>query len=208
MNATEIIFSLLGMSENAGIEFLQASQRETGYTPETYYEFLNTELSKWEGKWIEATMKQIEAGHISLSQQKGIGIPLFTHGLKSHLFKQDIDTMKLRLSKYLDIVQKLAPADKVYPDKWYALLYRILVELGKKEPLSDKMTAIEIIKYGKNRYKTGQGFYRELLNINYSGLNTYIKSMTQKDRVKWKKIITEISGQDADVVSWLKKQPT
>ena len=63
----------------------------------------------------------------------------------------------------------------------------------------------DIIKYGKEQYGTGQGFYRAFKDIDLNNMIAFIRSLPLKDKKQWKQIITDISKNDADVVSWLKK---
>ncbi|MEI8048917.1 MAG: hypothetical protein WCI92_16160, partial [Bacteroidota bacterium] len=95
---------------------------------------------------------------------------------------------------------------KQYPEKWYAFLHMILINLSNENQFLDN-TKKGIIDVGTKKYGTGQGFYREIKNIDLNNMTAYIKSMLPKDRKKWKSIIIELSGNDADVISWVNKQP-
>lgn len=99
-----------------------------------------------------------------------------------------------------------------YSEHWYALLHVILVYLGIEDQFIDKEDKPAIIAFGKNRYKlktSGQGFYNRLLdnNLDLLDMATTVKNLPQKDRSKWKAIITELSNNNAAVILWLKKQP-
>jgi hypothetical protein len=97
-------------------------------------------------------------------------------------------------------------SSKKYPDKWYALLHAVLIFLGKEQPFTDQSRKI-IEEFGKNKYGTGQQFYRELINIDLTRIPAYVRSFSPKDRTKWKDILIEVSGHDADIISWTRKQP-
>ena len=94
--------------------------------------------------------------------------------------------------------------DKV-PEKWYALYHLILIALGKPVPNLTTYSKADIIKYGKEQYGTGQGFYRAFKDIDLNNMIAFIRSLPPKDKKQWKQIITDISKNDVDVVSWLKK---
>ena len=94
--------------------------------------------------------------------------------------------------------------DKV-PEKWYALYHLILIALGKPVPNLTTYSKADIIKYGKEQYGTGQGFYRAFKDIDLNNMIAFVRSLPPKDKKQWKQIITDLSNNDADVVSWLKK---
>ena len=110
----------------------------------------------------------------------------------------------IRIQSLLALSQ---PVRKGYPDKWYALYHMILIAIGKPVPNLSDYTKAEKIKYGENQYGTGQDFYREFKVIDLNNITAYVRSLPPKDRKDYKKIITAISGNDADVISWLRKQP-
>lgn len=95
---------------------------------------------------------------------------------------------------------------KNIPDKWYALLHKILIATGEEKQFVDNSKAA-IIAYGKKRYKTGQGFYRAFIDIDLNNMTAYVRDIPQKDRSKWKSIIIDLSGKDVDVITWLKDKP-
>lgn len=97
--------------------------------------------------------------------------------------------------------------EKKIPEKWYALLHMIYVNMRKVDPfekLSDKKA---IMAYGKNNYPfkgTGQKFYQEIQRIHDSqSIRNYINIWLKKDFGKWKKMIEEISGNDTEIRSWI-----
>lgn len=97
---------------------------------------------------------------------------------------------------------------KSYPEKWYALYHLIAILIGKKDvPRFESGSKGEIIEYAKTRYNAGETFYRELNRIELPRLTVYIKCLPPKDKAKWKEIITDISGNDAEIMLWLNKQP-
>jgi len=94
-----------------------------------------------------------------------------------------------------------------YPEKWFALYHLIAVSLGKKSQWPPFFGKKEIIKFGERQYGTGEGFYRALNTFDLTRTWTLVRSFCPKDRAGYKSIITEISGQDADVVGYLAKMP-
>ncbi|HAO08488.1 MAG TPA: hypothetical protein DCQ50_16250 [Chryseobacterium sp.] len=96
------------------------------------------------------------------------------------------------------------------PEKWYALLHIILINLGKKDPIADLKDKNGIMKLGKDHYRfqgTGQVFQREIKNIMTSKPAVYISNLSTKDRKILKPLILLLSGNDADVANYLKKLP-
>jgi hypothetical protein len=95
---------------------------------------------------------------------------------------------------------------KKVAEKWYALLHMIYVNMRRIEmfeKLSDKKG---IIEYGKDNYPfkgTGQMFYKYIHIIHKYRIHDYIYNRLKKDRKLWKKIITEISGNDPKVKEWI-----
>lgn len=99
---------------------------------------------------------------------------------------------------------------KKVPEKWYAILHLILIELGVEEKFIDKTDKKAIISFGKNRYKLtgkGQTFYKWIYSTNVSNMTTVVNSLLDKEKPHWKKTITEISNNDHKVIIWLKNQP-
>lgn len=95
-----------------------------------------------------------------------------------------------------------------YADKWYAFYHMILIALGKENNFPQNFGKKEIIKFGINKYKCkGEGFYKEINNIDLTKTYTYVSCLSPKDRANWKTIISNISNMDADIIAWLNKQP-
>lgn len=112
--------------------------------------------------------------------------------------------------EFIDYLKKPDPAksvEKRLPEKWYALYHMILVALGKQSIKTLDGTKETIIKFGKNQYGTDQGFYNTIRTIDLNNMVAFVRSLPKKDKNKWKEIIREISNNDADVISWLSKQP-
>ena len=129
------------------------------------------------------------------------------------LLKRDKEINEHRIAQYevlIDLIDNFKPdtqpEGKKVPDKYYSLLHLILMYLGKDPQIGSKSKQ-EIIDLGKKKYGTGQGFYRQIKEIDLLNMIAYVKSLPQKDHKKWKDVIIEISGNDADVISWVKKQP-
>lgn len=96
---------------------------------------------------------------------------------------------------------------KKHPEKWYSLYHLILIAIGEQVPNFAESSKAEIINYGSEKYGTGQTFYTELRKIDLNNLRDYIVNMTTKDRKSWKNIITDISENNAEIITWLSKQP-
>ena len=103
--------------------------------------------------------------------------------------------------------QKKPPQKKKQAEKWYALYHMILIAIGKQVPNPLSGSKADTIRFGKDQYGTNQGFYQELKKIDLNDMTAYVRSLPPKDRKQWKMIITKISNKDADVISWLNKQP-
>ncbi|HPS51530.1 MAG TPA: hypothetical protein PK892_12560 [Bacteroidales bacterium] len=113
-------------------------------------------------------------------------------------------------SQFMDFFnrdKKKAPAEKIHADKWYALYHLILIAIGKQDKKTISGTKEETILFGKNQYQTGQGFYRIIKDLDLNNMVAFVRSLPKKDINKWKTIIRELSNNDADVISWLNKQP-
>jgi len=113
-------------------------------------------------------------------------------------------------SQFLDFFkpsEKVPEAKEKIPEKWHALYHMILIALGKPVPNLTTCSKSDIIKYGKEQYGTGQGFYRAFKEIDLNNMAAYVRSLPPKDKKQWKQIITDLSKNDADVIVWLKKQP-
>lgn len=101
-----------------------------------------------------------------------------------------------------------------YPEKWFALLHAIKIGLGKENQFTDNSKE-GIMKYAVNKYNlksTGRVFYNTFRVIDLNNIVATVRSLSEdarstKERAKWKVIITDISGNDVDIISWLKKQP-
>jgi len=100
------------------------------------------------------------------------------------------------------------PLDK-YPEKWYALYHLIALAVGKPVPAFANESKQEIIEFAQNHYNIkGEVFYRAWISPDYdlNKIPVLIANLSPKDRQDWKTIIREISGQDAEIVLWLKRQ--
>lgn len=100
---------------------------------------------------------------------------------------------------------------KTYPEKYYALYHWLLIEMGKEKPfekdsITDRYSKPDIIKFGKERYKfntQGQVFYDTYINTDITKKTAIVRSYG-KD---YKKKLIEISNNDSDVITHLKKYP-
>ncbi len=97
------------------------------------------------------------------------------------------------------------------PEKYYALYHWVLIEMGKekafeKNRITDRLDKPAIMKYGVNKYgfKTkGQVFYQT-----YKDTDITKREANARDFGKgYKEKLIEISNNDADVISHLRKYP-
>lgn len=89
-----------------------------------------------------------------------------------------------------------------------ALYHLIKIELGQeKQFVNGDKKEIEVIGRNKYNLEDGQSFYRSIKAINLLNMPVFIQSLRKADRSKWKEIITELSGNNAEIINWLKKQP-
>lgn len=110
-----------------------------------------------------------------------------------------------QLMKYEDILRELEP--KIYPDKFYAWYHRILLAIGKAEQFTPGAKQ-EIIDFGKRKYGTkGNGFYQAYMEFDLNKRTSFVTGLHSKDRKKWKGVITDISNNDNDVITYLKEFP-
>ena len=76
----------------------------------------------------------------------------------------------------------------------------------EKDGTTDKYRKPDIIKFGKERYKfktKGQGFYYSYLNIDLTNRNAIARTYGKGYKDK----LIDISNNDADVITHLKKYP-
>jgi len=95
-----------------------------------------------------------------------------------------------------------------YPDRWYALYHMICLVKHKELPrFSIGCSKDEIVNYGKDHYNTGDGFRKSFRQLDINNMVAHVLSLPVKDRPIWKRIIIDISNNDADIISWVNKQP-
>ncbi len=114
------------------------------------------------------------------------------------------DPLKEFVSKYQG-KYNIDEAEKKYPDKFYAWYHGILIRLGKETNFPANFGKKEITEFGKNRYKTGEVFYKVISKLDLTKSYTFVKSMTKKERATWKTIIKDISENNADIIDYLNK---
>jgi hypothetical protein len=108
----------------------------------------------------------------------------------------------------LDQQQPKPKSTTGYPDKWYALYHMICLAVDKDLPRFPKgCSNYEIVNYGKNHYGTGDGFRKNIRRFDINNMVAEVRSLPLKDKLKWKKIIINISNNDADIISWVNKRP-
>lgn len=96
-----------------------------------------------------------------------------------------------------------------YTPNMLALFHLIKTALGKENQFIDSNSKSEIESVGKNKYGLNKprGFYNGIRLINIQDMTATVRSMNRTERKNWKQSITELSQNDADIISWLKKQP-
>jgi len=113
------------------------------------------------------------------------------------------------VSKYQSLFDEMNQK-KQYPEKYYAWYHQILILLGKADKFPDYFGKKEIVDFGKKKYNTGETFYREYIKSDIQGIiDSFrsVRSMNNKDRASFKKIIRAISNNDADVIFFLNSIP-
>lgn len=116
---------------------------------------------------------------------------------------------KLALEYYecLQYLRELANKPKKFPDKYFAWYHQILINLNKESRFPNNFGKKEIIEFGKNKYNTGEGFYKTINKLDLTKTTSFVQSMSKKDRAQWKAAIADISNNDADVVNYLTRFP-
>ena len=95
---------------------------------------------------------------------------------------------------------------KGFPDKYYAWYHLILTAVGK-EPGFSPGSKQDIIALGRNKYGAKSGFYQAFINFDLTKKQSFVNSLSDRDRRKWKSVITELSNNDNDVINFLKQYP-
>ena len=113
----------------------------------------------------------------------------------------------LQTDNSLSLQPPLGELKKKYPDKYYAWYHMIKIHLGKEQNFPNNFSKKEIIQFGKNRYKTGEGFYKAFNQYDLIKISTFLHKMTKKDRPVWKRAIIDISDNDPAIISYLKNLP-
>ena len=183
-----------------GSQTLLGEQKETSYTPDVFLKKLNTEVDNWARVLNSRINDLISQNHVPGFMAKTTGLP-FEGG---RLYLKDIDKLRKTLDAFKESFKPIYTGR--YPEKWYALLHFILVELGKEANFGNK-TKLEIIAFGKEKYNTGQGFHNEYKEISKNSFKKYLNGLSPKDKKQWKNIIKEISGNNLDVNLWTEKRP-
>jgi hypothetical protein len=102
--------------------------------------------------------------------------------------------------------QQQKNTEKKVPEKWYALLHMIYVNMKKEIPFEKKTSKDELKTFGRENYPfegTGHCFYMAIQQIRNKGLNNYIFGLTKSDFRKWKKTVIKISGNDQEIELWI-----
>jgi len=104
----------------------------------------------------------------------------------------------------------LKTSGKQPPSKYYALLHWIKIEMGKEQNFdkdrNGNFSKTQIQNYASGNYpvKSPQSFYRAFLDIAESNEKSTIAT---EFGAGFKQVITELSGNDPDVIHHLKKYP-
>lgn len=144
-----------------------------------------------------------------------------THFYKKETEKTAWEALELFLRKYFQLLdyekicKEVHPVDyipengseKKYPDKYYAWYHGISIALRIEKPFPNNFEKKEIVEFGNKTYGTGEGFYKEIFKLDITQTYTFINSMNQHDRANWKKIIIDISGNNAKIIDYLSKFP-
>lgn len=94
-----------------------------------------------------------------------------------------------------------------YAEKYYAWYHKILIALGKQDTFTPGSKK-EIVAFAKNKYDfPGRGFYQAFIEFDINAKNSFVRSLSPKDKNQWKKIIIDISKNDIQVIDYLKDFP-
>jgi len=95
---------------------------------------------------------------------------------------------------------------KGVPDKYFAWYHKILIAIGK-EPNITAGSKKDIIALGTNKYHAKSGFYQAFIDFDLTKKQSFVNSLSKRDRSKWKGSITELSNNDSEVINFLKSYP-
>ena len=115
--------------------------------------------------------------------------------------------LMINLHKFLEWLRNHSKTKKKYFEKYYAWYHGIKIILGKEHNFPSNFGKKEIVEFGKIHYGTGEGFYKNINKLDLTKTYTFLNSMTKKDRANWKAVIIDISKNDADIISYLRKFP-
>jgi hypothetical protein len=126
----------------------------------------------------------------------------------SDLTSEDNSNGQLQnIGKVVDEGHNKKVIEKKIPEKWYALLHMIYVNMDKYKPFVDFSNKKFIEAYGVENYPLkgkGQMFYKAISQIHDSkSIYNYFHIWLKKDFWKWKRIITEISDNDPAIKLWI-----
>ena len=129
----------------------------------------------------------------------------------AHIYPE-VEAYFENIDSYKDQFKIPPPQEKQnkVPEKYYLLHSLIMIALGKENQFTDT-TRDGIQAYGRNKYKLdkAQTFYRWYHNKNIDLLDMakFVNGLSVKERPHWKKVVIDISGNDSDVITWLKNKP-
>lgn len=146
-----------------------------------------------------------------LKESNIVDFKLFDDG--AHNYFKMLDAFSMWFKSKLNVLEKYKKEIPNYRPikcaaKYYALYHLILIEMGVEQPfrtnVNDQYVKTEIEKFAKNRYPniSSQGFYKGFKEIKDSDILSVAKSY--KD---YKTILIDISGNNADLIYYLKKYP-
>lgn len=112
--------------------------------------------------------------------------------------------------EYLRWLKQYTPDEekskRKFPEKYYAWYHKILIAITKADKfLPGDKKSIEAV--GRSLYNCKSGFYQAFIDFKIDKPETFVNSLTPKDRGKWKKIIEEISSHNIEVINYLKNFP-
>ena len=113
-----------------------------------------------------------------------------------------------KLDNVITGIRKKKQYDINIPDKWFGLLHFALEQSGvEKKKQFNPESRNEAVDFGREHYGTNQDFYNEYKEVYNEDLTVYLNGMSVSDRKKWKATIKELSGNNVNVILWLKHKP-
>jgi len=168
--------------------------------------FYNRQIQDWSTRAVEWSLLTKKKEYL-LSKMEELRKSI-SRGVGSGTLKDDVPSMN-PLQKPVRIETQgtdSKEAKKKIPEKWYALLHMIYIDMKKIPSINNYSSKKEIIASGKANHPingTGQLFYKEIQIIHGHGIYNYIYKVLKKDFGKWKKTILNITEYKSEVKSWM-----